>query len=69
MKFVDDIRHAYKWLSLRIAAFHAAVVAVWLGTPDDLKPVLPDEWMLAFTLAMLFFGALGRAVKQDIKDD
>jgi len=34
MQFVDDVKNAYKWLSMQASALGAAAMAAWLLLPE-----------------------------------
>lgn len=68
MKFVSDIENAWRWLSLRIAALHSAVIGAWLALPADLKPDLTNEQLLGTSAALLILGAIGRVIDQELDD-
>lgn len=69
MKLVDDIRHAWKWFSVQAMAASAAVQAVWVGLPPDLKNHFPATIVTALSVGLLVVGIVGRLIKQDHKDD
>lgn len=67
MKFVDNIKDAWKWFSMHAFALIIVLPAVWVSLPTDAKEFLPDSlepWVLALIAAA---GALGRIVDQTKK--
>jgi hypothetical protein len=76
VEFIDDIRDAYKFWSVRIMALGAVVISylsffpvdalwLWAYMPAEVKAFIPDN--IANILAVLIFliSILARVIKQD----
>jgi len=65
MRLVDDVRLAWRWISIRCMAAAAAVQGAWEFMPADMREGLADQHVRWVTVALLLLGIAGRLVKQD----
>ena len=61
--FVDDIRKAYKFLSVQLAALLAILATAWEFVPA-MQQYLDPAWVKYFALAMI----LARVIRQTPKE-
>lgn len=64
MKFVDDAKQAWRWISVQCMAWAVAIQGAWEVCPDDLKAGLPPKLVTIVTVGLLVLGIVGRVVKQ-----
>lgn len=64
MKFVDDARKAWRWISVQAMVLAAAIQGAWVFIPDDMKTSIPSKYVGAVTMALMVLGVAGRLVKQ-----
>jgi len=64
MKLISDWRQAWRWFSMQSMALAAAIQAVWLQLPPDMKSSIDPAWVSAATVAVLVLGGIGRVVDQ-----
>jgi anti-sigma-K factor RskA len=64
MTFVDDVKKAWRWISVQAMAAAVAVQGAWELLPDDMKAGIPPKLVTAITVALLVLGIAGRLVKQ-----
>lgn len=68
MKFVEDIKDAWKWFSVQLMA----VALVWETLPEDIKAqvyvFVPDVIEPHITSALVLAALFGRFVKQGKED-
>lgn len=64
MKLVDDVKHAWKWISVQAMTASAAVQAAWVSFPDDLKQHFPAWIVTTLSIGLLVVGVGGRMIKQ-----
>lgn len=68
MRFVDNVREAWKWISMWCMGLSSAFLAAWALLPEDLKPYLlgsiPPKGMAISVASLLVIGMAGRLVKQ-----
>ena len=57
MKLVSNWREAWKWHSTQLLALIAALPAVWVSLPPDIKAAVPDEWM-PWLIGVMAVGAI-----------
>jgi len=57
MKLVSNWREAWKWHSTQLLALIAALPAVWVSLPPDIKSVVPDDWM-PWVVGVMAVGAI-----------
>jgi hypothetical protein len=64
MRFVDDARRAWKWVSMQCMVLALTLQGAWEVIPSDLKGSIPPKLVTAITLGLLVLGIAGRLVKQ-----
>lgn len=69
MKLVDDVRGAWRWISVQAMAAAVALQGAWQAAPEDMRASIPHEWVSWATMALLTLGIVGRLVKQAPKDE
>lgn len=57
------------FFSIQAMTLAAAINAVWLELPEDLKTQLPDWLLTGMTIFLMFLGLAGRLVLQIEKDE
>mgnify|MGYP001129370134 CR=1 FL=1 len=62
---VREWKQAWRWFSVQAMAASAAIQAVWVTLPDDLKQHLPGWLVTALSLGLLLVGIGGRLVRQE----
>jgi hypothetical protein len=67
MKFVDDVKDAWKWISMQAMAAAIAIQGAWEVLPPDMKTGIPPKLVTYVTLGLLVLGFAGRLVKQGQK--
>lgn len=68
MKFVKDVRRAWRWISVQMMLLAGALQAAWIAMPDDLRASLPQSAIQWITFVLLILGIGGRLVDQSPKD-
>jgi hypothetical protein len=63
MKFVDDVRSAWRWFSTWLLAASGSLLVAYENFPQ-LKAYIPDTWFHTIMGVMLVLIFLGRIVKQ-----
>jgi hypothetical protein len=61
---IEEWKHAWRWFSVQAMAASAAVQAVWVTLPGDLKQHLPEWLVTALSLVLLLAGIGGRLLRQ-----
>jgi hypothetical protein len=64
MKFVDNVRSAYRWFSVQAMVAAGALQAAWEVLPPDMKAGIPPKLVTWITVGLLVLGIAGRLVKQ-----
>lgn len=75
IELIDDWRKAWRFLSIQLGivgstvagwlvAFPDHALAVWATLPDDLKAVLPAQYMPLFGVGIFVLSLIARIVKQ-----
>lgn len=54
LRLVDDVRHAWKWASVRITLLGSSLMAAWLAMPVDVRERMPSWFPLALGLLSIF---------------
>ena len=62
---VREWKQAWRWFSVQAMAASAAIQAVWVTLPDDLKQHLPEWLVTALSLGLLLVGIGGRLIRQE----
>jgi hypothetical protein len=65
MKFVDDIKSAWRWISVQSMALGLAIQGAWEFLPPDLKAGFSDKHVRWVAMSLLVIGIAGRLVKQE----
>jgi len=65
MRLVDNVKTAWRWLSMQFMAAAVAIQTAWLSLPDELKASIPPKAVSAITIGLLILGMLGRLKKQE----
>lgn len=64
MKLVDDVRSAWRWISVQAMVAAGALQTAWEVLPPDLKSGIPPKLVTWITVGLLILGIAGRLVKQ-----
>lgn len=67
MKFVPDIRRAWRWFSVQLPALNLAFLGTWSVLPDKFQNALPMPWVLGIAGVLIVAGVFGRLVEQPVK--
>jgi len=67
MKFVDDVKSAYRWFSTWLIAASGTLIVAYENFPQ-LKEYVPDKYFHTIMGVMLVLIFLGRIVKQQPPD-
>ena len=65
MRLIDEWRKAWRFLSVQAMTAAGAIQAAWMTIPEEMKVSIPPNIVHWATLGLLFFGIVGRLVKQD----
>lgn len=65
MKWIDDVKQAWRMLSMQAMGAALALQVTWSQIPDDMKASVPHQWVTYATGALMVLGMLGRLVKQE----
>lgn len=68
MKLVPNARRAWRWFSVQAMAGSVALQGAWLALPPEMKAMVPDQVVMAATIALLVLGVIGRLVDQGGSD-
>lgn len=63
MNFVDNARHAWKWLSTQMLAITGVMPAVWIGLPEEWRSAVPPKALAITTVITAAIGIYGRVTK------
>lgn len=66
MNFVEDIRNAAKWWSMRFLILAGVVQASWQEMPPEVLAVIPQDWRGWITFGLIVAAAISRVIKQDL---
>ena len=64
MKLVENIKHAWKWVSMQMMVLALAFQTAWELAPLELKSGLTPTQVYYVTITLLVIGVMGRVVKQ-----
>jgi hypothetical protein len=67
MKFVEDVKQAWKWFSVQAMVLAGAIQGAWIFVPDDMKASIPANLMQGVTVGLLVLGVVGRITDQSPK--
>lgn len=65
LRLVENWKDAKKWFSVHAMLWAGAIQACWMIVPEDMKASLPSKVISSATIALMFFGIIGRVVSQD----
>lgn len=68
MKLIADWKEALKGLSVKAHTAQVAIVATWLGLPDDMRAAVPVKAVLVIVAIVGAAGVLGRIINEDKSD-
>jgi hypothetical protein len=66
MKFIDEAKHWWRMFCMQCMAAAIGVQATWTQLPDNLKSLVPGQWVTYGTIAILVLGMVGRLVDQSL---
>jgi hypothetical protein len=65
VKLVENIKDAWRWISVQAMALGLAIQGAWEFLPSDLKAGLSDKHVRWAAMVLLVIGIVGRLVKQE----
>lgn len=68
MQLIDNWRKAWRMFSVQALALLAALPVVWMGLPDDVKAMVPQDWTKYLMIAIALGGLVGRMIAQPSAD-
>lgn len=68
MKLVPNAKKGWKWISVQMMALNTALLATWIGLPDDLKSRIPEQWVFWAATSIAVIGIVGRFIDQGGSD-
>lgn len=66
MKLVPDWRNAFRWISMQCFVLTGILQTAWQTLPADMKISIPPPYIFYLTMALLFTGAVGRLIDQNL---
>lgn len=69
MKLIDNLPQLWKMWSVRILAVLAVVASVWQQVPDDVKAMIPPQYLGYIVAFVSVCGIVARAIKQFDNND
>lgn len=75
MQLIPDWRNAWRFWSMQLGALGSSLIAVlvmvpdvaisaWLTFPDDLKSIMPPQYMPMFGVVLYVMGMVARVIRQ-----
>lgn len=64
MKWVENVRSAWKWYSVQALGVLTVFPIVWIELPADIKSRIPDEWTPYVVSVVALGGLIGRLKAQ-----
>lgn len=64
MKFVENVKNAWKWLSVQMMILAGSIQTAWEAAPADLKSSFTPTQIYYVTISLLAIGIIGRLIKQ-----
>jgi len=64
MKWVENIKSAWKWYSVQALGVLTILPIVWIELPADIKTRIPAEWTPYVVSAVALGGLIGRLKAQ-----
>jgi len=68
MQLIDNWRKAWRMFSVQALALLAALPAVWMTLPEDIKLMVPADWTKYLMIAIALGGLVGRLIAQPAVD-
>ncbi|HBW9979169.1 hypothetical protein [Klebsiella pneumoniae] len=69
MKLIENWQSAWKMWSVRILAALAIVATSWVAVPDNVKALIPDQYLCYVVGFVSVCAAIARIIKQFSLDD
>lgn len=69
MKFIDNLPQLWKMWSVRILAVLAVIAGTWEQVPDDVKAMIPAQYLGYIVAFVSVCGIIARAIKQFDNND
>ncbi|KAB0556215.1 hypothetical protein [Pantoea stewartii] len=69
MKLIDNLPQLWKMWSVRILAILALVASVWDQIPDNVKAMIPAQYLGYIVAFVSVCGIIARAIKQFENND
>lgn len=63
-KLIPEAKRWYRMFSLQSMSISVALLGSWGALPDDLKAVIPIEWVIVIAITILVLGMFGRLIPQ-----
>jgi hypothetical protein len=63
-RIVEDWRDFWRWWSMRWMAVAGAVTAAWATYPEEIKRVIPPQYMKLFLLVLIVLSIAARVMKK-----
>lgn len=64
MKFIDNLPQLWKMWSVRILAVLAVIAGIWDQIPDNVKAMIPAQYLGYIVAGVSVCGIIARAIKQ-----
>jgi hypothetical protein len=64
MQLIENWKQAWKLFSVQALALLAALPVVWMSLPEDIKAMVPADWMKWIMVAIAIGGLFGRMIAQ-----
>lgn len=69
MKLIDNLPQLWKMWSVRILAVLAVIAGTWEQVPDDVKAMIPAQYLGYIVAFVSVCGIIARAIKQFDNND
>ena len=69
MKLVEDVKDAWKWLSVQIPVVNFAMLTTWATLPQKFQDAIPLNYILIAAVVLIVLGVVGRVIDQKPKAD
>lgn len=67
MKFVPDVKRAWRWFSVQIPTLNLAFLGTWAVLPSKFQDALSPPWVVGIAGALIVAGVFGRLIEQPVK--
>lgn len=67
MKLVPNWKNGWKWLSVHLMAFGAAIEGAWAQFPDSMRGFIPEKYAHLAALSVFVSGIVARFIDQSGK--